>query len=339
MERIYSILTEILGDSKQGSFSSENEQYQFNCIACSDDNGGLPDNKYNLEVLLSETHGLRFHCWKCGEINNTKGNISSLIKRYGSKEQYEYFREIVKDIYSSKLYDVDFLSGFTETIKIDNGLKLPNTFKHINICECNNKRLIEYLNKRKIDQALIDEYNIGYTEWDNEEFSFRNKIIIPSYDKFGELNYFIGRDYTGKSKLKYCNCDIDKKSIIFQESKIDWDSPIYLCEGVFDSMRLPLNGISMLGKSLSKDSYLFNEIYKKSNSTITVILDGDTSISEVKKIYNLLNFGRLSGKIYVIILNKCSTYKDISEIYENQGRSGVIEILRKQMKFNEFDLI
>lgn len=338
MERIYNILTEILGDSKQGSFSNENEQYQFNCIACTNDNNGIPDNKYNLEVLLSHTKGLRFHCWKCGDINNTKGNLSLLIKKYGNRKLYDYFNEVVKDIYSSKLYDINFLSGLTDSINDNYNLRLPNTFKPIDICTCKNKKLLDYLCKRRIDQSLIDEYNIGYTEWDNEEFSFRNKIIIPSYNNFGELNYFIGRDYTGKSKLKYCNCDVDKKSIIFQESKIDWDSPIYLCEGVFDSMRLPFNGISMLGKSLSKDSYLFNEIYKNANSTITIILDGDTNIFEIKRIYNLLNFGRLTGNIYVIILSDCSKYKDLSEIYENEGRNGVINILKKQIKFDKLDL-
>ena len=186
---------------------------------------------------------------------------------------------------------------------------------------------------------MIDRFNLGYTEWDGEDFAFRNRLIIPSYDQFGELNYFIGRDYTGRGKLKYRNCDADKKQFIFQESLIDWDSPIYLCEGAFDAMRFPSNGISMLGKVLTKDTALFQTLYQKANSTITIVLDGDTLEEETKKIYKLLNFGRLAGKIRYINMAEDCKYKDMSELYENEGKKGVIKLLRKQKQYNDFDLI
>lgn len=338
-ERIYNILVLFLGESKQGFYSKETEQYQFCCPSCAEENGGVPDNKFNLEVLLSETEGMRFHCWKCGDTNGMKGNVSKLIKRYGGKELYKEYKECVQELINSKMYNIEAFTGFTETLKLQNEIKLPKTFKKIDISTCKNKQLLSYLSCRKIDQKFIDRFNLGYTEWDGEDYAFRNRIIIPSYDSFGDLNYFIGRDYTGKGKIKYRNSDADKKEIIFQESLVDWDAPIYLCEGAFDAMRFPLNGISMLGKSLAKDSMLYNALYNKANSTITIVLDGDTTEKETKRIYKLLNFGRLKGKIRYINMSRDCKYKDMSELYENDGKQGVIQLLRKQQQYSELEII
>lgn len=331
-----------LGESKQGYYDREVYQYQFNCPSCRDDNGGIPDNKYNLEVLLSETQGLKFKCWKCSETNSMKGPLWLLVKRYGGLELYAQYKECVQDILNSKLYQLDGVnSGITESIKVDVELKLPKTVKNIDLKTCKYQPLINYLNKRKIDQKTIDKYNIGYTINNRDEkFQWRNRLIIPSYDCFGDLNYYIGRDYLDRdSKYKYMNSKVDKTDVVFQDSLVDYDSPIYLCEGVFDAMRFPFNGISMLGKTLSKDSLLYQTLYKKANSTITIVLDGDTNILETKKIYILLDFGRLHNKIrYIDMANDCK-YKDVSELFENEGEKGIIQLLSKQKKFEEIDLI
>lgn len=47
MQRIYDILTTLLGESKQGSFDKDVTQYQFNCPYCAEEKGGV-DGKYNL---------------------------------------------------------------------------------------------------------------------------------------------------------------------------------------------------------------------------------------------------------------------------------------------------
>ena len=49
--RIYNILTNILGESKQGFFDNGTSQYQFNCPECAEENGGVPDGKTNLFLL------------------------------------------------------------------------------------------------------------------------------------------------------------------------------------------------------------------------------------------------------------------------------------------------
>ena len=46
------------------------------------------------------------------------------------------------------------------------------------------------------DHDDILKHNIGYCD----EGKYSNRIIIPSYDSDGQLNFFVGRDFY-KSKL------------------------------------------------------------------------------------------------------------------------------------------
>ena len=52
--------------------------------------------------------------------------------------------------------------------------------------------------------------------------------------------------YTEKGKASY-NPEAQKEIIIFNEHLIDWNEPIYIVEGAFDSIFIP-NSIPMLGK-------------------------------------------------------------------------------------------
>lgn len=328
--KIYDILTVILGESKQGGYMSGCTQYQWNCPSCAEEKGGV-DGKYNLET--SFTLG-KFHCWSC----DTKGNLSYLIGRYGGSKLLKEYQEEIKSINESKLYD---LSSFMDTM---NGnvqgdgkiLKLPKTFTKIDISTLKNKKLKEYLEKRKITQDIIDRFNIGYTQWENEEYSMRSRLVVPSYDKNGFLNYWVSRDFTGYEKrIKYKNCDADKKEIVFQDSLINYNADIVLVEGALDCIYYP-NSVSMLGKFLLKDSELFRSLYNKANANIIICLDSDTTIEETKRIYNMLNIGRLRGKIKYITPQE---YKDFGEIYEKQGKKGLINAVRSAKQFSEIDLL
>ena len=77
MQRVYNILTSLMGESKQGGYSKDVTQYQFNCPYCADEKGGI-DGKFNLEVSFALG---KYHCWSC----NHAGAFSRLIKSRGGK--------------------------------------------------------------------------------------------------------------------------------------------------------------------------------------------------------------------------------------------------------------
>ena len=328
--KVYDILVEVLGESKQGGYIQGCSQYQWNCPSCALEKGGV-DGKYNLET--SFVIG-KFHCWAC----DAKGSISYLIGKYGNTKLVKEYQDAIKDIRESKMYDLtSYMDGINGIIQNDGKmLTLPKTFTKIDISNLKNKKLLAYLEKRKINQDIINRFNIGYTQWDNEEYSMRSRLVVPSYDENGILNYWVSRDFTGYEKrTKYKNCDADKKEIVFQESLINYNADIVLVEGALDCIYYP-NTISMLGKFLLKDSELYRKLYNKSNANIIICLDSDTTIEETKRIYNILNTGRLRGRIRYMRMEE---FKDFGELYENKGKRGVIEEVRKSKQFTEIDLL
>ena len=332
-EKIEGILAAFLGAPKNGT---DKEQQQYNCPCCAQDNGGVPDGKYNLEVNLLLG---KYHCWKCSEIDGTKGNLGKLVKMYGGQSLYKQYRIEIDDIIKSKLYNIQDYSGVsTENFIVKEPIRLPKTYRKVNLNGYCKPAVKEYLEKRKIDQSIIDKFNIGYTEYEEDEknrgWSYR--IIIPSYDEYGDLNFYVGRDYTdNKKRPTYKNVDTDKKEIVFQESLINWDADIVLVEGAIDCLYFP-NSISLLGKSLAEDSKLYRELVSRSNANVILCLDSDTQLSESKKIYSSLNRGRLKGRVRYLSPGK---YKDFGELYEKEGKKGIVSTVKNARELKEYELL
>ena len=331
MQRIYDILTSILGESKQGGYIKDTFQYQFNCPYCADEKGGV-DNKYNLEISFSLG---KFHCWACG----SAGPISKLIKSRGGKELTDEYFRLIKEIKESKFYDLDLFKDNGEFFS-EYSLRLPSTFRKIDIKSCKNKALLQFLEKRHITQDIIDYFNIGITTWDEEDWSWRDRVVFPSYNAVGDLNYYVGRSYKENDKRnKYKNCDADKFEVIYHEDKIQWDADIYLVEGVIDCIYSP-NTVSMLGKVLNKKSILYSKLFEKANANIIIVLDGDTTDIETKRIYRLLDKGKLRGKIkYIQLGTDDLPWKDFGEAYEDGGKEAIIKCLKNKKTYTEIDLL
>ena len=161
--KIYEILTEFLGESKQGSYSNDVFQYQFNCPQCREENDGVPDGKFNLEVNLQIQ---RFHCWKCGDTDNMKGKVSYLIKRYGNSSLYKSYKDEIESIRKTRMYDFNLYSGLTLDIDTDFYLKLPKTYKKLNLSNAP-KAVYEYCLKRKrfclINRNIRIRFKMNYS--------------------------------------------------------------------------------------------------------------------------------------------------------------------------------
>ena len=324
LERIYGILSSFLGESKQGSYIDGVTQYQFNCPYCADEKGYI-DGKFNMECSLEI---LKFHCWA----DNIAGSLSKLIKRWGGRGLLNEYYEIVKSLKENALYADIEVSTVNE--KTAEPLKLPASFRKLNIRTCTNKTLRAYLEKRCIDQWTINKFNIGYTEKNEDDNTWSYRIIIPSYDSLGNLNYYVGRNYLPENpehkRIKYKNCDADKKEIVFQESLVDWDADIVLVEGALDCIYGP-NTISMLGKVLTPDSALFETLVERARAKVIICLDNDTKDEESLKICRLLDSTKLSGRVYYIQMNE---YKDFGEAFEKDEVKGIVKCLRSAKKYD-----
>jgi DNA primase len=290
---VVEILEDVLGDYK---FHNDYKgQISFDCPVCSYEIKGLEsgDGKGNLEVNYKYNV---YKCWSCAETHETHGSIYKLIKKYGNKKQlknYELLRPEDNEDSPKRFYkQVKLPKEFISFKNVSPGLKLTPHFK----------QAWNYIKKRNITDEMIERYNIGFCYTG----LYENRIIIPSYDEEKNINYFIARSYLNKTKLKYKNPEVQKEIIVFNEYLINWDEPIYIVEGAFDSIFIP-NSIPMLGKFMSE--HLFKKLYDNAKKII-IVLDPD-AWNDAERLYHKINCGKLMGKVWIV---KLEGDKDIADL-------------------------
>jgi DNA primase len=157
-----------------------------------------------------------------------------------------------------------------------------------------------FLHKRGITDVDIKKYKIGFCD----SGLYEGRIIIPSYDDKGLLNYFVGRSFVGE-KMKYKNPNVSRDIVPF-DWYVAWSKPIVLCEGVFDAMSIRSNAIPMLSKKPSKS--LLRKIFEKNVKTIYIALDDDAK----KDAYDMSEFFRDFGIDCKVV--KLPTDKDPNDL-------------------------
>ena len=335
LEKLYNILTVFLGEAKNG-FDENTYQYQFPCPNCVERDGWMEARKYNLEVNLQKQV---FKCWKCCSIDeHMSGSIIKLIRMHGNEKLLQEYKDVIYEIRNSELYKINFSSGDfnidTSVIEREE-LKLPSSYKPFKKDGKNNWGAFKYLKDRGIGWDIIEKYKIGYTEREEENKKGSFRIIIPSYSALGELNYWVGRDYLPKSdkfpsRVKYDNPKVEKKNIIFNEEKLQWDADITLVEGPFDHIVVP-NSVPLLGKALNKEYKLYWDLITKANANVNIMLDAD-AFNTVKELYKFLNHGNLYGKVRYIPMEGD---EDPSSLYQSGGYKKIVEHLANAQQIDE----
>lgn len=273
-------LNNLLGTSK----STARNNYSFICPFCK-------HSKHKLEICLDESSSnyQNYNCWVCGESGKS---ILSFIKKL-ELDQYkiEKFKPFINKSNKRLLHNVD---------KSLVNIELPSEFKTFtNVLDYNGYKALKYLLNRNITREDILKHNIGYCDFGK----YSNRIIIPSYDSEGNINYFTARAFDNSYK-KYLNPPLNRDIIPF-EFFINWNLPIILCEGPFDAIAIKRNAIPLLGKNIS--SSLMKKIIDSKINKIYIALDSDAIKKSLEFCETLINLGK---KIYLVELNK----KDPSDL-------------------------
>ena len=297
--QIITILDSTLG---VGSSLKGNEQ-AHHCPFCN-------HHKKKLQVNLDTQ---RWHCWVC----DSKGrSIYSLLRKLNVD-----IRDLnkVRDVYGD---EPEYDSKEEYVAK----LQLPKEFKQLYFKPTGSfnpsyNQAIHYLSKRGIVKADIVKHNIGYCE----DGLYGGRVIIPSYDDGGELNYFVARSFYEDEPYKYKNPPISRDVIVF-ENQINWNEPITLVEGVFDSFSVKRNVIPLLGKFLL--SKLKNKIMERGVKEVTIMLDSDAVGDSTKHTEWFMKNG-------ITVRNIIPTDKDAGEM----GFQKVNEMLKDAKQTNWDDLV
>ena len=181
----------------------------------------------------------KWHCW----VSNQGGhNLFQLLKQVGAP------RELYKEL-SDTLGTTYYTSEKKDDKQVT--LNLPKEAKPLWNGGDSVQKLhaLKFIYERGLDMSDVIRYNLHYCL----NGIYQNRIIIPSYDSNGQLNYFVGRDFY-KGGMKYKNPPVPKDIIGF-DLYVNWSEPIILCEGVFDAMAIKNNSIPLFGKTILPKLY------------------------------------------------------------------------------------
>jgi len=264
------ILDSILGQHKRQGIG----ELYYSCPFC---------HHYNPKFAINVIKR-KWQCWHCGVRGSS---LVSLLRKLSVPTH------VVSDL-SKILKDEVAVLHASDTVEI--ALQLPEEYQPLYTTQSSFEYsyALAYVQSRGITTLDIVRYKLGFCT----SGKFKNRIIAPSYNKDGTLNYFVGRAYYN-GMLNYLTPSVSK-DIVGLENQINWSHPIVIVEGIFDAMAVKRNAIPLFGKHISKK--LRRIIIEKNVTRIYLALDGDALKDTITHAEKLMAEGiqvyvvQLSGK-------------------------------------------
>ena len=238
-----------------GSFYKSKDEFLFHCPKC----------KHHKKKLSLNFDKNVFKCWICDYVGK---DIGRLVYSYGNSDTKSQWRTLTGVVDFSEVDEVE-----DEKIVV----KLPEEFISLTSKQVNPLSIMvrQYLKSRGLTRDDLVWWKMGYCP-DGE---YGKRIIIPSFDISGEVNYFIARSYTPGDWQRYKNPPAER-DFIFNELYLDWNKDITIVEGVFDAI-VAGNAIPLLGSTLRENSYIFQKIIANCDK-VYIALDDDAKSKEFK---------------------------------------------------------
>jgi len=268
---------------------------------------------HHKKKLAINLNSQKWQCWVC----NSRGKkLYTLLKQLNADDSvFIRLRKITGETTYEK-HDEEQTEVY---------FSLPKEFIPLTDAPKNyeTKNVINYLKARGIGREDIIKYNIGYCDGG----TYKNYVIVPSYDEDGKLNYFVARNYY-QSSMKYKNPPVSKDQVIF-ENTISYDLPLILVEGVFDAISTKRNVIPLLGKRLP--SKLYDKILERDVTEVYIMLDDDAR-SEALDITKKLMEQHI--KVHLVQLQDKDPndlgFKDVTELLKQTEQTDFTDLVKLQ---------
>lgn len=251
-----------------------------------------------------------YTCFVCG----ASGNVFNFVANYEKVSFVSAVKKVAQKAGINLNINVkdDYKPKDTKYDKYYKMFDITNKYYQNNIKSVYGKKAIEYLHNRKIDDDVINEFEIGLSMNDNNVSKllekkgydvnelidiglcgkkdnfvydiFRNRIMFPLYNLDGKPVGFSGRIYNGEEDSKYVN---SKESIIFKKGNLLYNyhralsharekHQIIVVEGFMDVIRLYTIGIknvvATMGTAITKEHA---NLLMKLSKNIVLCFDGD----------------------------------------------------------------
>ena len=239
----------------KGHLSGNGQNFDVRCPICD------PKDPTKKKLSIRPDND-KMHCWVCGF---RARSLAPLLRKYGTASQVAFYRQIYSDGLPTDVITADEV--------LEQKLALPSDFQLLataNIDDPDVKAAWRYLYSRGLSEREAWYFKFGISS----EMRWKRRIVMPSFDSRGDLNYFTARAIDKGKKPKYDNPDVDKNPVVFNEINLNWEKRLVLCEGPFDLVKCPDNATSLLGSDLDERHEIFNKILLH-GTPIALALDGD----------------------------------------------------------------
>lgn len=303
-----------------------------------------------------------FKCFSCG----VSGNALTFLMKIKSLNFTEAIKILAREQgieLNIRDHSLDYMNQISDEQKeLLEILTNAESFFHVSLLANINAR--KYLESRNISLDLARYLKIGYAPQDgilklieqfqytdsalnkaglkNENLSeyFRNRIIFPIHDEYGNTIAFSGRQISKEENSpKYLN---SPETIVFNKSSVLYNydrakeeaktkKEIFLCEGFFDVIALLKvnckNVVALMGTALTKQ-----HLNLLKNLKINIFLDNDSA-----------GINATLHSIHFLLKNKFEVYVvenpfdlDPDEILSKNGPSALIGVLSNKITGIEY---
>ena len=265
-------------------------------IRCVNPECGSRSDTSKLKLVIKLNNEL-YHCWVCG----IKGrSVLPLFQKYAPAHVGR-----AKDVFSKTNLKAVQVDDTPQEVELPNGFLL--LAKNLHSKDPDVRAIFRYLSSRGITERELWRFKLGTSKSGN----CRRRVIFPSLDIEGKINYWVARAIDEDRKPKYLNSRTAKKLVVFNEADLNFKKQLTIVEGPFDLVRCNDNTTCILGSSLSKSHALFQEC-ARNLTPILLALDADMQ-QKTQKIASLLYSAGCDVKILPL-----GSYSDVGEMTKDQ---------------------
>lgn len=282
-------------------------EIRVNCPFCGDTN-------MKGTLWLTNTYRWCYTCWRASCQCSDHGILATKWLKQTSPSMYDEYVEELKSMAHKDKKDLDILKQYIELKKAEDAKrqkeelelaiakdrKEARFFKRITTPGVNQEAAISYCKKRMIPEEVWSKFLYA------DEGKYRNRVIIPFYNRDGKIAFFQGRTLEKDNDIKYLSRV--GRTALYNYDWLDKSKPVAVLEGPIDSLFLE-NSTATVGAGSSRD---LDELLK--DYDCYYIFDNDKAGK--KKAYKRVQEGKpvFMWSVFTFTYNLPSDIKDINDV-------------------------
>ena len=260
----------------------------FRCPEC----GGSKKQKFIVRIDTGQ-----YHCWVC----DARGASVAKVLRKLSPETAARWEGVAGS------HQRRFIDEVVEAPKVEIPMGFRLLAESLDSRDPDVRDCLDYVSGRGLGIREMWYFRLGYVK----RGRLSRRVIMPSFDSEGSINYWTARTIDDRAIGKYINPSIPRGEFIFNELNLDWRREITLVEGPFDLTKCDSNATAILGSNISRKSALFQAI-ARNRTPIVLALDSDMPEKQHKWAKALSEFD-----VQVRVLN-LNGHKDVGEMSKQE---------------------